>query len=208
MKEPDVIDQITAYVKKNILDGTYKSADKVSERNICEQFNVSRTVVRQAFYSLKNTGWLYVKGKSGTYVSPVNKEEVIDNYKARIALEPHILMMAYPNITAEDTGEMKRLLNRIRGDLSRYYADETMLHSIFVRKTNNRYIMLFFETMTESMQRLAALSSHNSGGRIPQSIEEWSYVIQYLEQGDPQNASLWLLRHLLNSFQNYLRNNP
>lgn len=208
MKESDVVDQIIAHVKNKILDRTYKETDRISERNLCEQFNVSRTIVRQAFFSLKNAGWLHVIGKSGTYVSPVNKGEIIDNYKARIVLEPHVLMMAYPNITADDTDEMRRLLNRLRVDTSHYYSEEPMLHFIFIRKTNNRHIKLFFENMNESMQRLAALSSRNGGGRISQSLEEWGYLIGCLEGRDPQNAALWLSRHLLNSFQNYLLYNP
>lgn len=207
MEEYSIINQITDYIKKQILNGSYKNNERLSERNICDEFNVSRTIVRQAFLTLKNTNWLYSKSKSGTYVSPVDHNEVIENYKARIPLEPQILLMSYPNLDDMDIKELKHTLQSIiDGPLEDYYIYETKLHQIIVHKTNNHYIIMFIESMMETMQRLAALSSKVTNRR-PQSIDEWSHIINCLENHDPQGASLWLSKHMLNSFENYLKNN-
>ena len=62
------IEQIVSDIKSNILNGKYKSHDKLTERVLCEQFNVSRTPIRQALLLMKEEGWLYSKSNSGTYV--------------------------------------------------------------------------------------------------------------------------------------------
>ena len=103
------IEQIVSDIKSNILNGKYKSHDKLTERVLCEQFNVSRTPIRQALLLMKEEGWLYSKSNSGTYVSPVDRNDVIENYKARMSLEPVVLEMAFPNITKGDIAEMRRI---------------------------------------------------------------------------------------------------
>ena len=205
--EKPTLYEITEYVKTQILSGELHSDQKISERSLCEQFSVSRTVVREALLVLRASGWLYSKSKSGTYVAPVDRDEVLENYRARIPLEPLVLQMAYPNITPEDIREMEESITAIKADPRLYYIYEIRLHMIYVRRTNNRYIEHFFEAMSDTMERLAVLSSRRSG-RMAQSLDEWNHIIQALKEKDPQNAAAWLSRHLLNSLENFIRNNP
>lgn len=202
------VEQIVSNIKSSILNGKYKSHDKLSERVLCEQFNVSRTPIRQALLLMKEEGWLYSKSNSGTYVSPVDRNDVIENYKARMSLEPVVLEMAFPNITKEDIAKMRRILELVTTcPADHYYDNEHGLHMIFVNRANNRYISLFFESMLFTMRRLAVLSS-SIPSRISQSIEEWTEIVNALDAGDPQTAARWLSRHMLNSYLNFLHNNP
>lgn len=202
------VEQIVSDIKSSILNGKYKSHDKLSERVLCEQFNVSRTPIRQALLLMKEEGWLYSKSNSGTYVSPVDRNDVIENYKARMSLEPVVLEMAFPNITKEDIAKMRRILELVTTcPADHYYDNEHRLHMIYVNRANNRYISLFFESMLFTMRRLAVLSS-SIPSRISQSIEEWTEIVNALDAGDPQTAARWLSRHMLNSYLNFLHNNP
>lgn len=202
------VEQIVSDIKSSILNGKYKSHDKLSERVLCEQFNVSRTPIRQALLLMKEEGWLYSKSNSGTYVSPVDRKDVIENYKARMSLEPIVLEMAFPNITKEDIAEMRRILKLvITCPADHYYDNEHRLHMIYVNRANNRYVSLFFESMLFTMRRLAVLSS-SVPSRVSQSIEEWVEIVNALDAGDPQTAARWLSRHMLNSYLNFLHNNP
>lgn len=208
MESNSTVEQIVAYIKENILNGHYKSHEKLTERVLCEHFNVSRMMIRQAFLILKESGWVYSKSKSGTYVSDVDRTEVIENYRARLSLEPVILEMAFPNITDEDIKYMKNLLELISICPSEhYYENEHELHMIFARRTNNRYILIFFEAMLTVIKRLAVLSS-SVPSRVAQSLEEWNEIVNALDNKNPQIASLWLSRHILNSYLSFLKNNP
>ena len=79
LQNQQVIDAIYQYVRDQILSGAYPENKKISERVIGERFNVSRTIVRSAFYELKKRGWLYTTSKSGTYVAPIDFEAVKEN---------------------------------------------------------------------------------------------------------------------------------
>lgn len=206
MVNQSIENEITDYLKEKILSGEFAVHDMVSERTICRQFNVSRTIVRQAFKTLKNSHWLYSRSAAGTSVAPVDYEEVVDNYKARIVIEPEVLLMAYPNISAVDIEEMKNSLQAIQTATIRdYYRLETGLHLLITHRSNNRFIIMAMEPMVETMNRLASLSIQGND-RVGASYTEWNEIITQLEKRDPQQAAFLLRRHMFNSFENFKKN--
>lgn len=63
--------QLMETILKMIEEGKYREHDKLpSERELCEQFNVSRITVRQTFQDLENDGYIYKMHGKGTYVAP------------------------------------------------------------------------------------------------------------------------------------------
>lgn len=204
MSSNNTIDLIYEHVREQILIGDLKENEKISERVIGDQFGVSRTIVREAFYELKKNGWLYAAEKSGTYVSAVDNKLVMDNYEARIRLEPAVLSMAFPYITKEDIAQMRTLLDQMEnGSRSTYIQSETALHLLIIQKTGNHYLIEFFVTMHEGMMRAASRTSSGSGQRKKESIKEWNRVIRYLEAGDVHMAAHYLEAHMINSYKSF-----
>ena len=204
MANNTTVELIYQHVREQILIGNLKENDKIGERVIGEQFGVSKTVVREAFYELKKNGWIYAKEKSGTYVAPIDDQGIIENYEARIRLEPVVLAMACPFLNREDISRMRELLDRMEaGNRSEYILSETRLHLLFIQKTNNRYISDFFSGMHENMMRAAARTSSGSGKRKQDSLREWKQVVDRLESGDVLMASHFLEMHIIGSYRSF-----
>lgn len=195
---------IYQHVREQILLGNLKENDKIGERAIGEQFGVSKTVVREAFYELKKNGWIYAREKSGTYVSPVDDRDIIENYEGRIRLEPVVLAMAFPHLTKQDIARMRQLLEQMEtGNRSQYIQSETGMHLLIIQKTNNRYVSDFFSTMHEGMMRAAARTSAGSGQRKQDSLREWKQIIDLLDAGDILMASHLLEMHIIGSYRSF-----
>ena len=113
MSRNPVTREISEFIKEQIMEGRYRAGDKISERTISEQFDVSRTIVREALLELKQNGWVRAEHKSGTYVAPLDRKRVEENYKARMAMEPTALMMAFPNLTEQDLAHMRENCEKI-----------------------------------------------------------------------------------------------
>lgn len=187
--------------------GELKENERLSERIVGDRFGVSRTIVREAFYELKKNGWLYAAEKSGTYVAPVDNNAIAENYEARIRLEPTLLQMAFPYITAQDIAQMRVLLNLMEtGSRLTYIKSETALHLLIIQKTANRYVSSFFSAMHEGMMRAAARTSSGSGHRSHDSVKEWKQIIDLLDAGDILMASHFLETHMINSFRSFREN--
>ena len=61
--------QLIQYIKQQVANGVWKVGDKIpSEREFCNQFQISRMTVRGAIETLKNEGLIYSKKGLGNFV--------------------------------------------------------------------------------------------------------------------------------------------
>ena len=70
-------EQIKDYILQGIHDDTYKANERIpSERDLSEQFGVSRLTVNKAVKELVREGWLYVQIGKGTFISdePIDQQ--------------------------------------------------------------------------------------------------------------------------------------
>ena len=202
LSDNSIAKEISEYVKEQIMSGFYHEGDKISERAISVQFNVSRTVVREALIELKQNGWVRAEHKSGTYVAPLDMKRIEENYQARMALEPTALMMAFPNLTEQDFVRMKENCVRMQcaATPAEYSRTENDQHRILCSRVRNRYVEMFINSMMEDMTRV--------GSRIGQTplrreacVEEWNKIIAALERRDPREASVLFSEHIRASFE-------
>ena len=89
MSEPKIsaADAVYREVKGCILDGSIAGGALISEGEISELLDVSRTPVREAFVRLQAEGWMTLYPKRGALVRAVEPREVRDVVEARIAVE-------------------------------------------------------------------------------------------------------------------------
>ncbi|MGX7419380.1 GntR family transcriptional regulator [Carnobacterium gallinarum] len=73
-----LVDILVGMIKNEL-----KPNDKMlSERVICQTYDVSRTTVRLALSELENMGWIYKRHGKGTFVAALSqgKQNLLDNY--------------------------------------------------------------------------------------------------------------------------------
>ena len=201
--------EICRYLKDEILYERIREHERISERAISDRFHVPRSRVREAIQSLKDSGWLYSKSKSGTYVAELDIASIYENYKARMTLEHDILLLAYPNITPEDIQTMRETCRAMLDapTIADYARAENRQHLLISERTNNRYIQDFERIMMEGMIRIGGKAGRTSERRTA-CVNEWMRIIDLLEHRNPIEASQALLRHIQNSydaFETYYR---
>jgi len=82
-------EQIKDYILHGIHSGTYQANEKIpSERDLSEQFGVSRLTVNKAIKELVHEGWLYVQIGKGTFISdePIDQQlETLTSFSEEMA---------------------------------------------------------------------------------------------------------------------------
>ena len=73
-------------IEKDILDGTFRTGENLTEVTLCERFGVSRTPVRDAFKRLEREGLLEIRPHIGTFVSLIDLRTVSDILYMRCTL--------------------------------------------------------------------------------------------------------------------------
>ncbi len=72
IKQPRISDEVFHQLKESILSNGFKAGDKLPpERELADQFQVSRVAIREAIRTLENAGFLEIRQGStgGAYVT-------------------------------------------------------------------------------------------------------------------------------------------
>ncbi|MGG5252854.1 FadR/GntR family transcriptional regulator, partial [Neobacillus sp. SM06] len=138
--------QIYNQILSEIQSGSFKIGDKLpAERELCEQFGVSRAPIRQALSALELNGLIYSRQGEGVYVksnqiAPERSESAIffdsispeDIVEARMYIEPLIVKFAAQRATDEDIEDLRSTIQKMEKETNNgVYVPETdeKLHS-------------------------------------------------------------------------------
>jgi len=121
IRQTRVSEEVTEQIKQCILLGDFNAGDKLpAERELMEQFQVSRVAIREALRALENSGFVSTRqgATGGTYVIELSFENLssafIDLFLAekisipemfhvRVLIEPEVARLAAMRITPEST---------------------------------------------------------------------------------------------------------
>jgi len=120
--------KVSNFLKEQIIKGYYSPGEKINERDVAEQVNVSRTPVREAIRHLLNEGFITAMPNKGVFVKKYTPEELDAIQKMLVLLEGLGAEMAVSNITEKDIAQLQKL-----------NAD---MKSFASKKNYNKYLLL------------------------------------------------------------------
>src|ERR1044071_8830003 len=82
------------YVKARLLDGRFAGGTLLSENEIAQRLQVSRTPVRRACAQREPEGLLELSPRRGALVVPISPSEAEDVFEARLLIEQHAALRA------------------------------------------------------------------------------------------------------------------
>ena len=124
MKEQRLYETVAQRIAQRIEKGVYPSGTRLpGERELAEQFNVSRVTVRQALISLQALGKLEVRAGSGAHVldAAVSQVDVLPSVsaleltEARSLFESEVAALAAPDISDETLAQLEQLIEDMSG---------------------------------------------------------------------------------------------
>ena len=178
----------------------YPPGKIIPEKELCEEFGVSRTPLREAIKKLKEMKLVNVIPRYGTYVSPVDINEVRSAFEVKIKLEGLAGEVAAKRITHDKLDEMKALIREadvlLKEDGHRHLIEiDTRFHEIIYTATQNPILQEILENLHSRCARLwnSALS-----GLIPVSIiiNQLKEIYASLEHRDRERASQLMEQHV------------
>ena len=204
-KNISIADQIFEQLERDILSGKYARSTVLSELGLSKELGVSRTPVREAIRRLEQEDILEECGK-GMIVVGITPEDMQDMFEIRLAIEGEAARRAAMNISDEQLGRMREIL-----DLQRFYSEkegenssdqiknmDSQFHEILYLASNSRpYIRTLLPLHKRMMKmRKASVSKHR---RAMRSLEEHEAIYEALLRHDPDAAEKAVLVHSRNA---------
>lgn len=220
-------ESLSSQLKKQILqkidDKVYLPGERIpSESDLCAEFGVSRTVVREAVASLRADGVLKSRQGIGVFVddaprllpfeiSPIPDaavQEILQILELRLSVELEMAAMAAERRSDEQLVRIKEALEKLSAEGSgQSGAMDFDFHLAIARATGNPYFEKFLTFLGPQIiprLRINALGSQAQSGAYNDKLqdEHWS-ILEAIETQDPVAARDAMRRHLSGSLMRY-----
>ena len=206
----DIVQQFHALIR----DGALKHGDRLpAERELAEQFQVSRSSVREAIRSLELQGLVVSKPGAGTFVSTENLDSVVallastfnagadvlrDAFEMRHLLEPPIAALAAQRATPEEVARLREILEDQQRQIDRGdtgVESDTAFHFALAAATHNAALIKVVSAVEDVLQHSRGQSLEEPGRR-QRSLASHRHILERVEAGDPQGAQQAMDHHL------------
>jgi GntR family transcriptional regulator, transcriptional repressor for pyruvate dehydrogenase complex len=219
-------DVVIEALSKRLDDRTYRAGDKLpSEHALCQEFQVSRTVVREAVASMRLSGQLVSKPGIGVFVTE-DREKPIDFVveptvtdarwalhimELRAGLEIEACGLAAERRSAAELSaivEAFDAFNRASQDMTAAVKADYEFHIAIARASNNPH----FAALLQAAVRDVMLDLNiKHGGKTPEELAtyearnavEHEAILTAIMRRDPGAARAAMSRHLGDSIARY-----
>jgi DNA-binding GntR family transcriptional regulator len=196
-----------AVLREMVLDGTLAPGERINEVLLATQLGISRGPLREAIQRLASEGLLTVVSHRGAFVRTFSRQDVVDLYELRCALELHAVRLACERAADSDLDDLDALLTdtavRIRTSSAHAYPQEPDFHLRLVLLAGNQALL----RAAQDVQRQLALARSMSAkqpARARVAVAEHAELVTVLRGRDAAEATRMMGRHLDHSLDSAL----
>ncbi|MEP1471938.1 MAG: FadR/GntR family transcriptional regulator [Halieaceae bacterium] len=202
--------QIVEKILQAIESGEFPAGTRLpAERELAENYGVSRPTVREAVIALEAMGRVAVKTGSGVYVlegkgvaavgGSVSPFELLET---RVMVEGEAAALAASMITDTQIVELKAALDEMARENDEGQPDSDLadrnFHAVIAAATNNRLLTAMIENLWDVQEGLHHIrAAHNTVCKADPDarLEEHAAIYEALAARDPQAARVAMRNH-------------
>jgi len=209
-EEISLRERATVALRTAILEGGFAPGQKLSERELCERLDVSRSCVRESLQHLQAEGLITLVPHRGPEVTTITPDEVRNIYAVRGSLETLAVRGFVTRATAAQKHALRRHVTALAEpavardrvavlNLKNLFYDELIagcgnpVAGQMLRQLNNRVTVLRRVSMGRP-------------GRLPDTLKELDALVSAIEAGDEDGAARLCAEHIRQALANVLRN--
>jgi DNA-binding GntR family transcriptional regulator len=174
---------------------------RLDERQLAQDFGISRTPVREAMAQLEREGFVRSVPRRGVYVVRKTKREVIEMIEAWAALESMAARLITEHADDTDISGLRRMFATFEGDqlhakLDEYSEVNIDFHQSIIRLSGNAVLISLAENLFTHMHMIRQRTIGEED-RVDRSIRDHMNIIQALEARDTERAEDLVRQHAL-----------
>lgn len=198
------VDKAYAALRARIFSGELAPGDRLKEREICAELDVSRTPVREALRRLQADGLVVIEPRRGGIVAGISGTEAEEIYSLGMLLESFGAGLAAGRATPEDIAALRTIIADMEAALredtpaarSAYLELDSDLHRRIVRMTGNRHLGQLVRQVV-GLPVLVQAFTHYSHDDLRVSLQQHRTIVQALAAGDAEWAEAAMRAHIL-----------
>jgi len=193
-------DQVFATLRDRIVYLEYPPETILSEKDLCAEFKVSRTPLREAISKLQEMNLVRAIPRYGTYVSQIDINEIRCAFEVKKKLEALAGSLAARRITSDKLEKLRQLTE----DAGEYLQNgghrelidvDFRFHEIIYQAAQNPVLQEFLTNLHSRCARLWG-STLSRVIPTPEIVGQLKGICQAVQQGDEAGAARLLEEHV------------
>lgn len=193
-------EQVRDRLREDILAGRLQPGAELSEVALARDFGTSRGPLREALGRLASEGLVTITPRRGAVVTQLTRQEFIDAYQVREALETLAVRLAVPLMSDAELAHLRELcelMERAAGDdeVHVFFETNNSFHEALVRGSRNQKLhevhLMLVGQMVPYLPRSLELR-----GNLQQSVAEHHAILAAVEARDAERAAELLAEHI------------
>jgi DNA-binding GntR family transcriptional regulator len=194
-------------IRTAIVEGRYRPGQRIVEQRVGEEFDLSRTPVREALHRLEAEGLVISERNRGAVVRPVTEEDIHDLYELRARLESLAAERAAKHATPQDLVELDEAIALFDASIpTKRTSDPVAVHALHVANARfHRKIlgMAHNERLSQLLARVIDVPLVFQGLRVLDRQERQrsnlfhQYIRDAVARGDSDRAGEMMSEHIL-----------
>ncbi|MBF5006759.1 GntR family transcriptional regulator [Diaphorobacter caeni] len=196
---PTIAAKVQSLISEQIISGHFKPGTRLDERELAQQFNVSRTPVREALRQLAARGLTQLLPMRGVVVSEISVKDLTEILHANCELEAMCARLAAESMTTMEKTELQYVHERTKefvaeGNLDKYLDANRELHRLILEGAHNTVIS---RMVGEIRDRLSPYRQFHPAetDRLATSHDAHKEIVEAIVGGQGEAAYLAMRAH-------------
>ena len=196
-------EEVAELLRQRIFQRELEPGSWIDEVKLAQEYDISRTPLREALMVLAAEGLVTMKVRRGAYVTEVSDRDLAEVYHLLALLESDAAGVVAARATDAEIAELRSLHDQLESatkNREKFFAINERFHMRLLEIAGNRWR----NQMVADLRKVMKLNRHNSllkQGRIVESLAEHRAVMEALEKRSASAATKRMQEHFRNGLE-------
>jgi DNA-binding FadR family transcriptional regulator len=224
IKQLRISEEVAEQLKQSIVSGHFKPGEKLPpERDLAEEFQVSRVAIREALRKLEHAGFIVTRqgATGGAYVTDLNFEYLVNAFldlflaekisipelhRVRLLIEPEVARLAASNITPEHAQQLKEALDIEELPITSLPVDvdrKQRVHFVLAEMCGNRFFEALMRSLLGLTKKVVEAVNPDPDYVHPKGMHR--SVVEAVVAGNAEEAAEAMKKHTIDFGENFIK---
>jgi len=199
--------ELIEFIKDAIIREKFPPGGRLVENELCQQFNVGRSRVREALRHLAQEGYIDLIKYKGAVVKELTQKDIAQNNDIVGVLEGLAVRIALQTMTEQDIGRIETIIEDIkdhREDYFRVFEYNNRLHRFLTGLSGNDKLIGLLDMLYGHISRSSLQSFYNQE-QIQATIREHDEILEAIKEKDAVKVENLIREHYISAKHRLLR---
>jgi DNA-binding GntR family transcriptional regulator len=202
-------DEVFSSLRDAILDGHFEPGERLVEKDLAQQMDISRTPIREALRKLELEGLVAYTPRKGVVVVGVSSHDALEIYTICGVLEGLAARLAASNRSDEDLAGLKNILTEMekcikKNKLDKFIPLHINFHNSCARASKSPRLCQMIISLREYVENFTEIS-YGLPGRLQYGCEEHREIVEAIDKKDHNMAEQAARSHLQQAKESFLK---